>query len=135
MPAQKITANLVVLNLVVKMHNVCSRNYYKVGFNFSLEIIRLKLAKFRSNTPIHMTPDGDAQEMPVDVHAMWTTPQTSGRASSSPSTPLSAVYFPTRGWASPGGSVMSAPTARYPQGPQRLPPRTIPFKQAMCYLC
>jgi hypothetical protein len=27
-PAQKITANLVVLNLVVKMHNVRSRNYY-----------------------------------------------------------------------------------------------------------
>jgi hypothetical protein len=46
-PAQKITANLVVLNLVVKMHNVHSRNYYKVGFNFSLEIIRQKLAKFR----------------------------------------------------------------------------------------
>ena len=51
-PAQKITVNLVVLNLVVKMHNGRSRNYYKVGFNFRLEIIRLKLAKFRLNTPI-----------------------------------------------------------------------------------
>ena len=51
-PAQKITVNLVALNLVVKMHNVCLQNYYKVGFNFSLEIIRLKLAKFRVNTPI-----------------------------------------------------------------------------------
>jgi hypothetical protein len=27
---------------------------YKVGFNFNLEIIRLKLAKFRLNTPIHL---------------------------------------------------------------------------------
>jgi hypothetical protein len=27
-PAHKITANLVVLNLAVKMHNVRSRNYY-----------------------------------------------------------------------------------------------------------
>ena len=52
-PAQKITVNLVVLNLVVKMHNGRSRNYYKVGFNFRLEIIRLKLAKFRLNIPIH----------------------------------------------------------------------------------
>jgi hypothetical protein len=34
------------------MHNVRSRNYYKVGFNFSLEIIRLKVGKFRLNTPI-----------------------------------------------------------------------------------
>ena len=51
-PAQKITVNLVVLNLVVKMHNGRSRNYYKVGFNFRLEIIRLKLAKFRLNIPI-----------------------------------------------------------------------------------
>jgi hypothetical protein len=33
----------------------------------------------------HMTLDGDAREMPVDVHAMWTTPQTSGRAFTSPS--------------------------------------------------
>jgi hypothetical protein len=57
-PAQKVTANLVVLNLVVKMHNVRSRNYYKVGFNFSLEIIRMKLAKFRLNTPIGLTPVG-----------------------------------------------------------------------------
>jgi hypothetical protein len=55
--------------------------------------------------------------------------------SSSPSPPLSAVSFPTRGWASPGGSVMSTPTARYPQGPQGLPPRTSPLKQAICYLC
>jgi hypothetical protein len=30
------------------------------------------------------------------------------------------VSFLTRGWATPGGSVMSAPTARYPQGPQGL---------------
>ena len=44
-PAQKITVNLVVFNLVVKMHNGRSRNYYKVGFNFRLEIIRLKLGK------------------------------------------------------------------------------------------
>ena len=51
-PAQKITVNLVVLNLVVKMHNGRSRNYYKVGFNFRLEMIRLKLAKFRLNIPI-----------------------------------------------------------------------------------
>ena len=51
-PAQKITVNLVVFNLVVKMHNGRSRNYYKVGFNFRLEIIRLKLAKFRLNIPI-----------------------------------------------------------------------------------
>jgi hypothetical protein len=29
---------------------------------------------------------------------------------------------------------MSAPTARYPQGPQGLPPRTSPLKQAMSYL-
>jgi hypothetical protein len=79
--------------------------------------------------------DGDARQMQVDVHAMETTPQTSGRASSSPAPPLSAVSFPTRGWASPGGSVMSTPTARYPQGPQGLPPRTSPLKQAMCYLC
>jgi hypothetical protein len=83
----------------------------------------------------HMTLDGDAREMPGDVHAVWTTPQTSGRAFSSPSPPLSAVSFPTRGWASPSGSVMSAPTARYPQGPQGLPPRTSPVKQAICYLC
>jgi hypothetical protein len=83
----------------------------------------------------HMTLDGDAREIPVDVHAMWTMPQTSGRASSYPSPPLSAVSFPTSGWASPGGSVMSAPTARYPQGPQGLPPRTSPLTQAMCYLC
>jgi hypothetical protein len=48
-----------------------------------------------------MTLDGDAREIPVDVHAMWTTPQTSGRASSYPSPPLSAIYFPTRGWAAP----------------------------------
>ena len=53
-PAQKITVNLVVLNLVVKMHNGRSRNYYKVGFNFRLEIIRLKLAKFRLNIPIFL---------------------------------------------------------------------------------
>ena len=52
-PAQKITVNLVVLNLVVKMHNGRSRNYYKVGFNFRLEMIRLKLAKFRLNIPIY----------------------------------------------------------------------------------
>jgi hypothetical protein len=83
----------------------------------------------------HMTLDGDAREMPVDVHAMWTTPQTSGRAAYSPSPPLSAVSFPTRGWASPGGSVMSAPTVRYTQGPQGLPPRTSLLKQAICYLC
>ena len=51
-PAQKITVNLVVFNLVVKMHNGRSRNYYKVGFNFRLEMIRLKLAKFRLNIPI-----------------------------------------------------------------------------------
>jgi hypothetical protein len=51
-PAQKITVNILVLNLVVKMHNVRSWNYYKVDFNFSLEIIQLKLARFRSNTPI-----------------------------------------------------------------------------------
>ena len=54
-PAQKITVNLVVFNLVVKMHNGRSRNYYKVGFNFRLEIIRLKLAKFRLNIPISVT--------------------------------------------------------------------------------
>jgi hypothetical protein len=30
---------------------------------------------------------------------------------------------------------MSAPTTRYPQGPQGLPPRTSPVKQAICYLC
>jgi hypothetical protein len=82
-----------------------------------------------------MNLDGDARELPVDVHAMWTTPQTSGRASSSPSPPFSAVSFPTRGWSSPGGSVMSTPTARYPQGPQGLPPRTSPLKLAICYLC
>jgi hypothetical protein len=35
------------------MHNVRSRNSYKVGFYFSLEMIRLKLAKFRLNTPIN----------------------------------------------------------------------------------
>jgi hypothetical protein len=69
-----------------------------------------------------MNLDGDARETPVVLHAMWKTPQTSSRASSSPSPPLSAVSFPTRGWASPGGSVidgsvLSAPTARYPQGP------------------
>ena len=46
-PAQKITVNIVVLNLVVKMRNGRSQNYYKIGFNFRLEIIRLKLAKFR----------------------------------------------------------------------------------------
>jgi hypothetical protein len=57
-PAQKVTANLVVPNLVLKMHNVRSRNYYKVGFNFSLELIRLKLAKFRLNTPLGLTPVG-----------------------------------------------------------------------------
>ena len=51
-PAQKITVNLVVFNLVVKMHNGRSRNYYKVSFNFRLEMIRLKLAKFRLNIPI-----------------------------------------------------------------------------------
>jgi hypothetical protein len=51
-PIQKVTANLVVLNLVVKMHNFCQRNSYKVGFNFSLEMILLKLAKFRLNTQI-----------------------------------------------------------------------------------
>jgi hypothetical protein len=72
-----------------------------------------------------MTLDGDAREMPVYVQAMWTTPQTSGRASSSPSPPLSAVSFPTRG--SLGGSVMSAPTARYPEGPQGLPPTPAHF--------
>jgi hypothetical protein len=66
----------------------------------------------------------------VDVHAMWTTPQTSGRASSSLSPPLSAISFRTRGSAIPVGSVMSAPTARYPQGPQGLPPRTSTLKQA-----
>jgi hypothetical protein len=82
-----------------------------------------------------MTLDGDAREMPVDVHAMWTTPQKLGRASSSPSPPLSAVSCPTRGWESPGGSVMSAPTARFPEGPQGLPPRTSPLKQAIYYLC
>ena len=54
-PAQKITVNLVVFNLVVKMHNGRSRNYYKVGFNFRLEMIRLKLAKFRLNIPIDET--------------------------------------------------------------------------------
>jgi hypothetical protein len=83
----------------------------------------------------HMTLDGDAREIPVDVHAMWTTPETSGRASSSPSPLLSVVSFPTRGWASPAGSVMSAPTACYPEGPQGIPPRTSPLKQAMCQLC
>jgi hypothetical protein len=83
----------------------------------------------------HTTLDGDAREIPVDVHALWTTPQPSGMASSSPSPPLSAVSFQTRGWASLGGYVMSAPTARYPKGPQGLPPRTSPLKQAMCYLC
>jgi hypothetical protein len=82
----------------------------------------------------HMNIDGEAREMPADLHAMWTTPHTSGRAYSSPSPPLSAVSFPTRGWASPGGSVMSAPTVCYPQGPQGLPPRTSPLKQAICYL-
>jgi hypothetical protein len=82
----------------------------------------------------HMTLDGDAREMPVDVHALRTTPQPSGRASSSPSPPLSAVSFPTRGWASPGGSFMYARTARYPQGPQGLSPRTSSLKQAVCYL-
>jgi hypothetical protein len=51
-PAQKITANLVVLNLVLKMQIVRSRNLHNVDFNFSLEMIRLKLAKFRSNIPI-----------------------------------------------------------------------------------
>ena len=55
-PAQKITVNLVVFNLVVKMHNGRSRNYYKVGFNFRLEMIRLKLAKFRLNIPIGYGP-------------------------------------------------------------------------------
>jgi hypothetical protein len=30
---------------------------------------------------------------------------------------------------------MSAPTARYPQGPQGLPPRTLSLKQAMFCLC
>jgi hypothetical protein len=44
-----------------------------------------------------MTLDGDAREIPVDVHAMWKTPQTSGKASSSLSPSLSAVSFPTRG--------------------------------------
>jgi hypothetical protein len=37
---------------VVKRHNVRSRNYCKVGFNFSLEMIRLKLGKLRFNTPL-----------------------------------------------------------------------------------
>jgi hypothetical protein len=69
-----------------------------------------------------MNLDGDAREMPVDVHAMWTTPQTPGRASSCPSPSLSAVSFPTSCWVSPGGSVMSAPKARYHQGPKGLPP-------------
>jgi hypothetical protein len=41
-----------------------------------------------------MTLDRDARENRVDVHATWTTPQTSARASSSPSPPLSAVSFP-----------------------------------------
>jgi hypothetical protein len=41
----------------------------------------------------HMTLDGDAREIPVGVHDLWTTPQPPGRASSSPSTPLSAVSF------------------------------------------
>jgi hypothetical protein len=59
-----------------------------------------------------MTLDGDAREIPVDAHAMRTTPQTSGRASFSTSPPLSAVSFTTRN-----------------------PPRTSPFKYAMCYLC
>jgi hypothetical protein len=34
-----------------------------------------------------MTLDWDAREIPMDVHAMWTTPQMSVRASSSPSPP------------------------------------------------
>ena len=55
-PTQKITVNVVVFNLVVKMHNGRSRNYYKVGFNFRLEMIRLKLAKFRLNIPIGYGP-------------------------------------------------------------------------------
>jgi hypothetical protein len=63
----EITANLVVLNLVVKMDNVRSRNYYKVGFNFSLEIIRLKLAKFRLNTQIGKL----AQAIPAVLSENW----------------------------------------------------------------
>ena len=63
-PAQKITVNLVVFNLVVKMHNVRSRNYYKVGFNFRLEIIRLKLAKFRLNIPITTSANS---EKPLNI--------------------------------------------------------------------
>ena len=82
-----------------------------------------------------MTPDGDACDVPVDVHAMWTMPQPSGRAFSSPSPPLSAMSFPTRGWASPSESVMSAPSGRFPSGPKRLPPYPSPTKRAMCYLC
>ena len=51
-PAQKITVNLVVFNLVVKMHNGRSRNYYKVGFNFRLEIIRFVEYRFASDAQI-----------------------------------------------------------------------------------
>jgi hypothetical protein len=73
-------------------------------------------AEIRKETVVadteQMTLDGDAREIPVHAHAMWTTPQTSGRGSFSPSPPLSAVSFPTRS-----------------------PPRTSPFKYAMCYLC
>ena len=66
-PAQKITVNLVVFNLGVKMHNGRSRNYYKVGFNFRLEIIRLKLAKFRLNIPI----GNWAQAIPAVLSEIW----------------------------------------------------------------
>jgi hypothetical protein len=86
-----------------------------------------------------ITPKGYTCEAPVDVHALWTTPQPSGRASSSPSPPLSAISFPNRGRASPGGSFMSAPSVRYPPGLQGIPqgphPCKYPMKKAMCYLC
>jgi hypothetical protein len=71
-----------------------------------------------------MTLDGDAREITVDAHAMWTKLQTY-LVRYGVLLPLSdfercLASFLIRGWASPGGSVMSAPTASYPQGPQGL---------------
>jgi hypothetical protein len=81
------------------------------------------------------TPNVDDRGGPAAVHALWATQPAQARTLSSPSPSSSTVSIPTRGWASPVGSTMSAQAARYSPGPPGHLPRVSPAKPAMCYLC
>jgi hypothetical protein len=89
------------------------------------------------DTTVNAESVASEEEVPVggaEVNALSTSYRTtrSQWPLPTPSPPGSSISVPTRGWASPGGSVMSVPAVGPPPG---FPPRPAPVWPVMCYLC